>query len=163
MAEKSGSEKAGKAQAKTPVESTEKPLTELPAVAQNVFTACKKCGEERYHKVLAHKTATSASVQCEVCGSKKTYKINKPKAPRKTAAKKKDGKAASPAHPSWTTLNETIGAKEANGYKMADYFKLNSAVQHPKFGLGYVVFESPARIDVVFEDAVRSLVHNRGN
>jgi hypothetical protein len=149
-------------QNKPPENSTEKPLTELPAVAQNVFTACKKCGEDRYHKVLAHKTATSAQVQCEVCGSKKTFKITKPKAPRK-AAKKKDGKAASPAHPSWQTLNEQIGAKEASSYKMSDYFKLNTAIQHAKFGLGFVVYETPARIDVVFEDAVRSLVHNRGN
>jgi transcription elongation factor Elf1 len=148
---------------KTEKPTNEKPLTELPAVAQNVFTACKKCGEDRYHKVLAHKTASSASVQCEVCGAKKTFKLTKPKAPRKASSKKKDGKSASPAHPSWTTLNETIGAGEANNYKMSDYFKLNTGIQHPKFGLGYVVFESPSRIDVVFEDAVRSLVHNRGN
>jgi len=153
-------------QNKPPEKGAETPadkLTELPAVAQNVFTACKKCAADRYHKVLAHKTATSAQVQCEVCGNKKTFKLSKPKAARKASSKKKDGKAASPAHPTWETLNEQIGTKEATSYKMGDYFKLNTAIQHPKFGVGFVVFESPARIDVVFEDAVRSLVHNRGN
>ncbi len=141
-----------------------KPLTELPAVAQNLFTACKKCEVDRYHKVLAHKTATSAQVQCEVCGAKKTFKITKPKAPRKASTKrKKDGKAASPGHPSWETLNQSIGAEDTSSYKMSDYFKINTAIRHPKFGVGFVVFEASSRIDVVFEDAVRSLVHNRGN
>jgi len=139
-----------------------KVLTELPAVAQNVFIACKKCGEDRYHKVIAHSTATSAKVQCEVCGSKKTFKLPKPKKPRKKAVRK-DGRAGAGGVPSFAALQELLGDKDIFDYKMGHVFDLNASIRHPKFGVGYVVFVAPQRIDVIFEDGMRSLVHNRGN
>lgn len=142
---------------------TNKPITELPAVAQNVFIACKKCEAERYHKVLAHTSPTSAKVQCEVCGSKKTFKLAKPKAPKKTRPKsKKDGKAGQMAVPGWAALKEQLGGS-GSAYKMGDFYKINTPIEHPKFGLGFIVLATPQRIDVVFEDGQRSLVHNRGN
>ena len=57
---------------------TENP-NELPAVARNIHLDCKKCGVERYHVVVAHTTATSAKVKCEVCGARRTYKLAKHK------------------------------------------------------------------------------------
>ena len=143
-------------------ESSSNPITVLPEVAQNVFIPCKKCAADRFHKVLAHKNATTAQVQCEVCGSKKTFKIQKPKAPRK-ARPRKDGKAGQNATPTFAALKEHFGAGTAAAYKMGDYYKMNSALQHSKFGLGFVVLVAPQRIDVVFEDGQRSLVHNRGS
>ncbi|MGE3974235.1 MAG: hypothetical protein AB7F59_06895 [Bdellovibrionales bacterium] len=147
------------------MEESNKPITELPAVAQNVFISCKKCAAERYHKVLAHTTETSAKVQCEVCGSKKTFKLAKPKKatkPRKSS-KRKDGKAGQMATPTWAVLKEQQASTAAQTYKMGDLYKLNTPIEHPKFGLGFVVLATPQRIDVVFEDGQRSLVHNRGN
>ena len=58
----------------------------LPAVAKNVLYQCKKCDAERYHRVLAHTSETSAKIECEICGSKKTFKLTKPK----SAAKKEN-------------------------------------------------------------------------
>ena len=68
-------------------------MASLPAVASNFHTDCKKCGQERYHRVLAHPTPTTAKLECEVCHSKKTYKLDegntsvakakKPAAPKK--------------------------------------------------------------------------------
>jgi hypothetical protein len=146
------------------MEESNKPITELPPVAQNVFISCKKCAAERYHKVLAHTSETSAKVQCEVCGSKKTFKLAKPKAPKKARPKtKKDGKAGQMATPPWATLKEQLASTTAQAYKMGDFYKINTPIQHPKFGLGFIVLSTPQRIDVVFEDGQRSLVHNRGN
>jgi len=144
-------------------ENSTNPVTELPAVAQNVYIPCKKCGVDRYHKVIAHKTPTSAQVQCEVCGSKKTFKLAKPKAPKKAKTPRKDGKASSNSIPTFNTLKEQFGSNPTLDYKMGHFYKINTPVQHPKFGIGFVVLVTPQRIDVVFEDGQRSLVHNRGN
>ncbi len=133
-------------------------LTELPAVGQNVFVACKKCAADRYHKVLAHATAASAKLQCEVCKSKKTFKLPKPKKPKsKRPAKKNSGAAI----PEWGTLKDQLGSSGILPYKMSDHFELEVAIQHPKFGLGFVMLSMPQRIDVVFEDGLKSLIHNR--
>jgi hypothetical protein len=133
--------------------------TTLPAVASNVFTACKKCAADRYHKVLAHKTETSAQVQCEVCGSKKTYKLPKPPKAKKATKRKSTPKA--PPGPSWQTLKEEIGVDELQPYKMGANFKVKSAINHPKFGIGFVTTSLPQKIEVVFENGPVSLVHNR--
>jgi hypothetical protein len=131
----------------------------LPAVASNVFTACKKCAADRYHKVLAHKTAASASVQCEVCGAKKTFKLPKPvkaKKPRKASS-------SSPKGPSWENLKEEIGVDTVQPYKMTTNFKAKTAINHPKFGIGFVTSSLPQKIEVVFEQGPVALVHNRAS
>ena len=59
---------------------------ELPPVAKNFYTFCKKCDSDRYHVVLAHTTSTSAKIKCEVCASVKKYTLPKaPSASRKAA------------------------------------------------------------------------------
>ncbi len=133
-------------------------LSGLPAVASNILTACKKCAVDRYHKVLAHKTASSAQVQCEVCNSKKTFKLpkaTKPKTTRKKASPK------TPAGPSWQSLKEEIGIDELHPYKMSENFRAKTAIEHPKFGIGFVTLSLPQKIEVVFENGSIALVHNR--
>lgn len=144
------------------MQETNQPLTVLPPVSQNVFIACKKCGVDRYHKVTAHVTDTSAKVQCEVCKSKKTFKLPKPKKPKAKKAKSKS-KSSGPASPDWPTLKEMIGTANVQNYKMGENFKEKTALEHPKFGLGFVTMSTPQKIDVMFQDGLKSLVHNRGN
>lgn len=132
----------------------------LPAVAQNIFISCKKCESDRYHKVLAHTSETSAKVQCEVCGSKKTYKLPKPKI-AKPPSKARKSKVIKNDSPGWETLKSEIGVGNIQNYKMSISFKNQSAIQHPSFGVGFIVQSTPQKIEVVFEDGVRQLVHNR--
>lgn len=142
-------------------------LTELPAVAKRVPTDCKKCGPDKYHIVLAHTTATSAKVQCEVCGSKKTFKLPKPvkkvrfgtpvRKPRATtiAAKKN-------AHDSeFNSLVESHSDDDTVKYNMKTKFSANQKIEHPKFGVGFIRSSMDEKIEVIFLDEVRSLVHNR--
>jgi hypothetical protein len=132
--------------------------TTLPAVASNFLAQCKKCESERYHKVLAHKTPTSAQIQCEVCKKKSTFKLAKPAKPKK--AKKKTS-AKTPAGPTWASLKEEIGVDTVSPYKMSANFKAKTAIEHPKFGIGFITTALPQKIDVVFEAGPVSLVHNR--
>lgn len=143
---------------------------ELPAVAKSIFVACKKCGEDRYHTVIAHTTSTSAKLKCEVCGASKTMKVGGAAAKPKTAKVPGAAKAAREANVKAAKLTEHRAEYEkliANSetspvkYNMKGQFKTHDKVEHPKFGLGVIRLSLQDKIEVVFEDEVRSLVHNR--
>lgn len=140
----------------------------LPAVASRIYVDCKKCEAERYHIVLAHTNSTSAKVECEVCHSKKTYKLPKAgaakekKAPTGAAAKRKAASMEAKANAHRDEYNNLMAAaKDEASYNMKLKFTVNQKVKHPKFGTGVVRTLSPEKIEVVFEDGVRMLVHNR--
>jgi hypothetical protein len=138
--------------------------TVLPPVASRFYTDCKKCDAERYHIVLAHPTSTSAKIECEVCHAKKTYKLasSKPKKVSGAAATKKAQavEARKSAH-SKEYSNLLASAGDAQKYTMKGSFTLNQKIDHPKFGLGIVKVAMPEKIEVVFSDEIRLLVHNR--
>ncbi len=139
-------------------------MNQLPAVAKKVYFKCNKCETDRYQVVLSHTSLTSAKLECEVCKSKNTFKLEEPKRPR-VAAPKKPGATKSKAKGSthvakWTQLRDNNGDKPTS-YNMKKGFEVGSALEHPKFGLGFVVNVSDAAIQVIFEDEQRQLVHNR--
>jgi hypothetical protein len=139
-------------------------LTELPAVAKNVHLPCKKCAVDRYHVVVAHTSETSAKVKCEVCGAQSTFKLKKAKAPAKagTAAKKKAVKKSEPDTAAiWSELKTQIGTDRVLPYNMKTKFALANAIEHPKFGIGFVTAATNEKIEVVFQESGRALVHNR--
>ncbi|RME17836.1 MAG: hypothetical protein D6797_01605 [Bdellovibrio sp.] len=132
----------------------------LPPVASNVLWICrtKKCeGKERYHKVIAHLDAEKAKIECEVCGSKKTYKKKKKKTTGRSRARKK----VKTAEEIWRELKEQMTEQTPQPYSMNARFETQMAIQHPKFGLGFVTGANGLKIQVVFEDGEKFLVHNR--
>lgn len=155
-------------------------MQELPAVAKNIHTFCKKCNADRYHVVIAHKTANSAKVKCEVCGSHKTYTL--PKAPKPPPVRgpvssvglipeKKPRASRKPVTEEarrsqhlaeYEGLLQQNGVGDALAYSVSGKFKLNQKLQHPKFGLGLIRSVHQDKIEVVFSDEIRNLVHNRG-
>ena len=140
-------------------------LTELPAVARNINLPCKKCGVDRYFVVVAHTTPTSAKVKCEVCGASKTFKLTKPKAAKKSTSKtgvKRVSKSRTPDHAAiWADLKDQIGTDKVVPYSMKAKFSLATAIEHPKFGIGFVTNATIDRVEVAFADGSRALVHSR--
>lgn len=138
---------------------------ELPAVAKSVYTSCKKCNAERYHVVIAHKTATSAKVKCEVCGSQKTYSLPKLKSPnakpRVSRKAPSESVRRSQHQAEYEGLLQQHEATATQNYSLKGKFEVNQKLQHPKFGLGLIRTVQPDKIEVVFADEVRQLVHNR--
>ncbi|WP_413578086.1 hypothetical protein ACLVWU_06030 [Bdellovibrio sp. HCB290] len=142
-------------------------MNTLPPVAKSFFAFCKKCDADRYHVVLAHTSATSAKIKCEICGSQKTYSL--PKAQTKTgkpltgaAAKKREQTMNSrkSSHKNEYEMLMSNGGATSN-YTMKGKFEKNTKLQHPKFGLGFIKDAASDKIEVVFEDEVRTLIHNR--
>lgn len=139
--------------------------SQLPTVAKKVFYQCKKCETERYQVVIAHATAKSARLECEVCKTKNLMTIDEPKSRRSAVPKKKPSAKVAANKVSkdlarWQQLRETNSDKPTP-YNMKTSFETGAALEHPKFGLGFVIHAGVQAIQVVFEDAERSLVHNR--
>ncbi|MCB0342219.1 MAG: hypothetical protein H6626_01795 [Pseudobdellovibrionaceae bacterium] len=135
-------------------------VEKLPAVATNMYYACKKCDADRYHKVIAHVDSERAKIECEVCGSVKTYRVKKTKAGvKKTTTRRRKSKTPADI---WAELKETVDVASPMTYDMKQRFEANSAIEHPKFGLGVVTEVQALKIHVTFEDGDRYLVHNRG-
>ncbi|MGZ3691239.1 MAG: hypothetical protein ACXVAX_07035 [Pseudobdellovibrio sp.] len=135
----------------------------LPPVAKSFFTHCPKCDADRYFKVLAHTSDTSAKIECEVCHSKRTYKL--PKAGgtvTKTAKKTTTPKAKRNSHADeYNTLMMNRGAETGTPFSIKTKFELDQKIQHPKFGPGFVKNVLIDRVDVMFEDELKTLIHNK--
>lgn len=143
----------------------------LPAVAKSLYTMCKKCEGERYHRVLAHKSSTSAKIECEICKSVKTYSLPKtgsdaPSARRLSGASSSSGlkKAAATARShsgNYEIYNSNAMSLAATPYSIKGNFKETQKLSHPKFGIGFVVKAYTDKVDVIFSDELRTLMHNR--
>lgn len=142
---------------------------QVPVVGRSFYSLCKKCDADRYHTVLALPNETSAKLQCEVCGAKSTWKAPKARSakatgPRGAAAKAKANAAAArtAAHNSeYETLSASLGGSPEVSYSMKATFEKDTRLKHPTFGLGFVRMVQSDKIEVVFADEVRHLVHNR--
>lgn len=144
-----------------------------PVVGKSFYAECKKCGTDRYHTVLALPTEATAKLKCEVCGSQKTWKAPKAPSARKpntsglVAARAARAKATETARASahtaeYETLLKNAESNPPQSYTMKGKFEKDHKLNHPKFGLGVIRVAHPDKIEVVFVDEVRSLVHNRG-
>lgn len=142
--------------------------TILPAVARSLYYFCKKCNSERYFKVVAHTSPTTAKIKCEVCGAHKSYdveEVNKPASERTVGSKAKStkkGAAAKDAISStWLTLKEKHEKTAPVGYKVTHKFSDNDSIMHPVFGLGFVTRTFPAKIEVLFSAGIKELIHSK--
>ncbi len=140
-------------------------LTSLPAVASRVFTSCKKCAADRYQIVLAHTNATTAKVECEVCHSKKSFKLPSTKVKKVTgaAATKKAQAAENRKNAHSKEFGDLVASAQGGeqSYNMKAKFAMNDKIKHHKFGVGVIRMSLQDKIEVVFEDEIRVLVHNR--
>jgi len=124
--------------------SKETSIKELPA-AKPIHTAgervdkfCADCGEERGHVVaVVTKRGQISRVTCPKCGTRSTFK-------------NVAGKSATPS------------ANSGAPYDTARTYRAGQSMTHPIFGHGEVtaVIE-PQKIDVLFPDRLRRLVHAR--
>ncbi len=136
--------------------------TPLPTVAKKVYYKCAKCACDRYQVVTAHTSSITARLECEVCKTKNTFRLEEPKTRSRSAVPKKTGTRSKVAShvAKWTQLRDNISGSPLS-YNMKKEFEVGACLDHPKFGLGFVVNVSGQAIHVIFEDEERSLVHNR--
>lgn len=138
--------------------------TTLPAVAKSFFTFCKKCDADRYHTVITHTSSTSAKIECEVCHSKKTYSLPKAGTARKVPVVKdptrKPGRRSSHAD-EYNQLMMNRGSEAGLPFSIRTKYTINQKIDHPKFGAGFVKAVLVDRVDVMFQDELKTLIHNK--
>lgn len=151
----------------------------LPTVAKSIYLECKKCGAERYHRVLAHTSTITAKVRCEVCGGSKVYKLPKVQERSASSSSRSSGSSvrrsssstglsasrarssASSHSDEYHTFLAAHASEAAQAYSMKTNYQNSDKVDHPKFGLGFVRATFPDRVEIVFKDEVKTLIHNR--
>lgn len=110
---------------------------QMHTVGERVEKVCAECSEERGHVVVSvNKRGQISRVSCPKCGTRSSYKMS--------AAASADGSQAKTGAP----------------YDRARTYRTGQSMMHPVFGMGEVtaVIE-PQKIDVLFSDRLRRLVH----
>lgn len=109
---------------------------EIHAIGDRVDQMCLKCGEERGHIVaLISKTGKITRVSCPMCKSRVPYKRG-------------------------TTRG--VSDQLASPYDRARTYRRGQTMMHPTFGEGEVTATiEPGKIDVLFADRIRRLIHAR--
>jgi hypothetical protein len=108
-------------------------------VGERVEKFCAACGEERGHVVASvTKRGHISRVSCPQCGTRSAYKNS-------------DGTSA---------RNPT--AKSGAPYDRTRTYRAGQSLTHPIFGPGEVTaVVEPQKIDVLFSDRLRRLIHGR--
>jgi hypothetical protein len=106
------------------------------AVGERADKLCAACGEERGHVVVSVTRAGNISrVSCPKCGTVSTCKISARK-PRRPAA------------------------QSGLPYDRKQLYRIGQLMLHPAYGEGEVTaLIEPRKIDVLFSDRVRRLIH----
>jgi DNA-directed RNA polymerase subunit RPC12/RpoP len=105
---------------------------------ERVEKFCATCGEERGHVVASvTKTGRIARVSCPKCGTRSAFKAGGGVTSRATA-------------------------RSGAPYDSSQTYRAGQSMTHPVFGVGEVtaVIE-PQKIDVLFPDRMRRLIHSR--
>ena len=106
---------------------------------ERVEKFCAVCGEERGHVVASvTKSGRIISVSCPKCGTRSRFKAG-------------------------GEVTARAAAKPGAPYDSRHTYRAGQSMTHPVFGVGEVtaVIE-PRKIDVLFPDRMRRLIHSRG-
>jgi hypothetical protein len=96
----------------------------------------------------------------------KEEKVAKAEKPAKPAKAKKSSKGEAGRAQSiysdskWSELREKFGKEKSPKYSMTSKFEVNTGLEHPKLGWGYVLSNLNDRLEVIFEDGIRTLISN---
>lgn len=144
------------------------------ALGKNVDSWCTRCKMMLAHTVEAVVEGVPTRVHCNTCNAQHAYRPGPPG--EKAAAPKKAAKASSsprraaprksskePAGPAdYARLLERCDRSNPRRYATNERFAASQVLEHPVFGTGIVLTERASdKIDVLFADGMRTLVHRR--
>ena len=145
----------------------------MSLVGENIDAHCLKCKLVLAHIVLYKVAGAVSKVKCKTCGAEHKYRGIKPPAkksdPAAGVAKEKRAKPGtapknvdSQAPMQWAARQRDINPEiPIKDYCMQNPYKVNDMIRHSIFGLGFVErVVSDKRIDVLFQDAVKSMAMN---
>jgi hypothetical protein len=144
----------------------------MSRVGENIDAHCLKCKLVLAHIVLYEVGGKVSKVKCKTCGAEHKYRGTIGPAKTKDASertlKEKRAKAATakergnPAPVEWESHRRNMDPETTiKPYHIRDGYKVGDVIEHPLFGLGFVEhLGSEKRMDVLFQDVVRSMAMN---
>ncbi len=148
----------------------------MPAVGDLIDAKCGKCKDVRRHAVVAMVGSEVVKVQCKTCGGMHKYRPDDsaaaksplapkapkaPKAPRKTGGVSAAKKAAalSAIRKEWEDLEAKTVESGAKPYDVNGSYETGDAINHSKFGMGFVKkVIPPNKMEVHFADSVKLMI-----
>jgi len=136
-----------------------------PVVGKDVDSWCTRCKLMLAHTIEAASGDKITRVHCNTCKSQHAFRS---KPPGKVTTKKTRGasggargsKDGGIPPDSFEALMRGKDPSSARRYVLADRFKQGELIKHSQFGLGVVrSMKGLDKIEVVFADAQRTLVH----
>ncbi len=111
----------------------------LYEVGQRVDKWCAMCGEERGHVIASVSVKGHATrARCPICGT-----LGSVKNCTNSSGKSESGKQSQP-------------------YDWTHSYRIRQVINHPIYGVGEVVaLIEPKKMDVLFADRIRRLIHSR--
>ena len=61
----------------------------------------------------------------------------------------------------WAELNERANTDKAVDYNFKNTYEANTVLDHKKFGIGFIIKVEGQKMEVVFQDQIRQLIHGR--
>lgn len=83
------------------------------------------------------------------------------KAKKPTKKRTKGPSAEEVQNARFKELADKIGEAKPQPYRMTNVYTVDTVIEHPKFGVGFVTLSLPDKIEVVFQDVNRHLVQGR--
>ena len=135
-------------------------------VGGNVDSWCGKCGMMLAHTIEAMVGDKPARVQCNTCHSQHGHKPYKPgEAPRQVREREERGpRGPSVGQAKASHYKELLKGRElamAKRYSPKDKYAPGDLVEHPSFGLGIATALKDNKVEVLFEEGAKVLVHGR--
>ena len=132
----------------------------------DVDSWCGVCKLILAHTIEAMVDDTPARVHCNTCRAQHRYKPYEPgKAPTKTVRKGTAARRPQTRKARATQYQKLLNGQDvslAKRYSPADSYAQGDVVEHARFGLGVTTtIKAGDKIEVVFEDGVKTLVHQR--
>ncbi len=128
-------------------------------VGEDVRSICGKCGDV-WHVVIALVNGRAAKVECGDCHARHNYRIPGGAASARSGTRRTTGTRKKVA-----ATDAVVGAdlsKPVRPFRTTETFAVGERVAHPTLGEGVVqAVTGPTKIEVLFGDERKVLVHNR--
>ena len=129
-------------------------------IAKDIITICSRCKLELNHIVVRHNTEGVVDrVKCHTCGFEHKYKPVKKKAAT-TRKRKSPVRKKSPEKEYETLMEKNMGVVPVP-YSMKASFSQGEIIDHKTFGKGIITGTSHERIDVLFQNGVKTLAADK--
>ena len=143
-------------------------LDHLVEVGKDLVGYCTKCRLDLGHRVIAKVEGRVERVKCLTCGSEHNYRprhdqpLDSPIPKTKSVASHKvkvTPKTASDLWTSWLNKSDSVDSKF---YSIKEKYDVGQKIEHVSFGKGVVTQLLSNKIEVIFEEGYKILIHNRG-